>query len=245
MLDAPHHSGVIRVVGDAANHLVKVLRISGDASFVVCDGRGYECTCGVVEISRGKSPEVIADRESEWHQGVVAHPLQIHMVQAMTKPDNVEHVLRSCTELGIAQFSLVHTLRSKQKKSADTPGSADRHWTARLGSIAQSASEQSGRADLVQLNQVGDFVPWIQSMKSAPGLKLVASEKVDCAQSLPAVIAGKLTAPVTIVVGPEGGLSEQEEQLAEGAGFLRFSLGPRILRTETAGPAVVAILSVL
>ncbi len=236
--------GELFIAGDAANHLTRVLRVTVHDRLVVFDGEGYECDVTVGEAIRGKTPNVRVVTTSGWRDGVTAHPLGIHLVQSMTKPEKIEQVLRAATELGIREFSLVHAERSQRRKSGEKNEASSDRWLHRLESIAISAAEQCGRADVVQIHASAELQVWLNAVATSGSLKLVASEKVSTSRSLSSVLSPDAQG-CTVLVGPEGGLTDSEEKSAEIAGFLRFSLGPRILRTETAGPAVVAQLAAL
>jgi 16S rRNA (uracil1498-N3)-methyltransferase len=238
-----HAQTEVTIESAAAVHLVRVLRVAEGAALIVADGCGNECDVIVRSVVRSKHPSLLAQRVSDWRPGVGCHRLRFHVIQALCKLDKIEHVLRTCTELGIAEFSVVQTERSIQQLSLPKLQALSAQWVPRLHAIANSAAEQSGRADTVLIHGVVALKTYLSATAPLGGTRLVASEKAAAHELLAAGPTSQ--GPIQLLIGPEGGLSVDEENAAQQAGFLRFSLGPRILRTETAAPASVAMLSAL
>jgi 16S rRNA (uracil1498-N3)-methyltransferase len=167
-------------------------------------------------------------------------PLRVLLLQGLARGERMDLVVQKATELGVAAIRPVHTLHSGVKLDATQAERKLAHWR----SVAVSACEQCQR------NRVPELLaplPLDRALVEAPaGLRLVLSLGSEGAPAPP--LSRTLVRPeawITVLVGPEGGLAEAEEALARHAGFTAVSLGPRVLRTETAGPAMLAALGAL
>jgi 16S rRNA (uracil1498-N3)-methyltransferase len=221
---------------DIAHHAVKVLRMKEGEQLRLFDGSGGEwlATLQQVKPRAEVSLEAFFSRDSE-------SPLKVTLLQSLPSGDKMDWIVQKCTELGIAAVQPVSAKRSVLKLSGEKAEKRGRHWQ----SVAVSACEQSGRNVVPTVGEVTDLAKYLANCQSqALAMGEVRYALIPGAtQSLREMSAP--TGPVTILVGPEGGLDESEQQAALAAGFTPISLGPRILRTETAGTAVLAAMMAL
>lgn len=216
--------------GPAAAHVRRVLRLeSGDAvTLFNGDGLDYPARIGVshrdaVEIEvTGTAP---ARAES---------PLAITLVQGIARTERMDIVVQKATELGVAAIVPVATARSVVKLDADGRLRKSAHWRG----IVVAACEQCGRARLPRLAEPTTLESWLARAADAGTCRLLLAP--DAGQSL--IVAARGASSVELLVGPEGGLEEVERKAAERAGFRAGRLGPRILRSETAALAALAVL---
>ena len=156
------------------------------------------------------------------------------MVQAISRGERMDHTLQKCTELGACAFQPLFADRVEVRLRGDKAAKRQQHWQG----VVISACEQSGRAVVPPVHAPLGLEEWLAS--PAQGQRLVLAPEAGCrlADTL-------LDSSVELAVGPEGGFSEVEMARMNSNGVQAVSLGPRILRTETAGPAALAIMLAL
>jgi 16S rRNA (uracil1498-N3)-methyltransferase len=211
------------------HHIKTVLRLSVGTEVVLCDGSGRCCQCCIETLS---SNSAVTRVLSQWLAPETA--LSIELIQALPSSDKLDFVLQKNTELGVTNFQPVITNRSQFAVPENKLERKMERWQR----IVAEAARQSERS---WLPQVAEPVPVAQAVAQCNAeLKLVLWEQasIPFKQQLP------VTAPrsVAVLVGPEGGLCSDEVADALAHGFIAVGLGPRILRTETAGLALAAIL---
>jgi 16S rRNA (uracil1498-N3)-methyltransferase len=208
------------------HHLVRVLRLAPGAEFRLFDG------CGQV------ADAVLQDDGRAWlrqlHDSLPA-PCRIRLIQGIPKGDKTELILQKGTELGVSEFHLVTMERSVVRFKRES------RQQLRWEKIIQEATRQSGQYHLPQL-QCSDSLPTALAGDDAD-LKLLLWEQSDA--PLADVLGDKKYQRISVIVGPEGGITEAEAAVAVSSGYQPVSLGPRILRTETAGLAIIAVLQYL
>jgi 16S rRNA (uracil1498-N3)-methyltransferase len=162
--------------------------------------------------------------------------LRITLYQGLPKGDKLDEILQKCTELGIDRVVPFVAERSVNRPGGERRDRKVRRWEK----IVLEAARQSGRSSLPSVGFADCLFAAIQGENSSLGLLLWEEEQE---QRLKTVLerTGN-TASIAVIVGPEGGLTDMEAAAARSAGFMPVTLGRRILRTETAGPAIVAIL---
>jgi 16S rRNA (uracil1498-N3)-methyltransferase len=175
------------------------------------------------------------------------HPIEreagrvVHLALGMPANERMDWLVEKATELGAASLQPLVCERSVLRLAGERADKKQAHWQA----IAVSACEQSGRNRVPAVARPHDFARWCEAPDPAsegPMLRLVLSLQAD-ARPLSEVIAGRSTDPVLLLSGPEGGLSPQELDTAQARGFMPVTLGPRVLRAETAPLAALAYLS--
>lgn len=216
---------------EAYRHLVVVLRrIKGDP-VTLFNGRGGEYGVVIESIAkRAVSARVMefrdVDRESRLH---------VTLGQAVSKGERMDYAIQKAVELGVTEIQPLVTDHVVVKLNEERWARKLEHWQG----VVVAACEQSGRTRLPKLLPVLDLRDWLNALP-ATTLKLKLSPGAARAASL-----RHQGQPVALLVGPEGGLSEHEENLADISGFTALSLGPRILRTETAGMVALAVVQSL
>lgn len=218
----------LKLEGEAAAHLGRVLRARAGDAVVLFDGRGSEFEAGIVTASRRGIELVIGTGRDGGRES----PLQLVLLQGISRPERMDWVLRKAAELGVASLRPVMTERSVVKLDAERAARRLQHWQA----ILVSACEQCGRNRLPELFEPLPLDAALAAHAGAQGVLL--DPEADCGpESLPAP-AG----PLCLLVGPEGGLDARERAAARAAGYIGVRLGPRILRTETAAIAGIVLL---
>ncbi len=218
----------------AARH-VQVLRLQPGSPLVVFDGSGGEHPASVVQMGRSEvsvrvGDKVEVDREL---------PFEVTLALGMPANERMDALVEKATELGAAAIQPLVCARSVLRLSGERADKRLVHWRA----VAVSACEQSGRARVPRLHPVQAFGDWLAALPlplpsggAAPARWLLSlSEGAQTALLAPG--------PTLCLSGPEGGLDAGEEALAVGRGFRRLSLGPRVLRADTAPLALLAGLA--
>jgi 16S rRNA (uracil1498-N3)-methyltransferase len=237
-VDAPLAGGATLTLPDiAAAHLTRVLRLGVGDDCILFDGRGGEYPARIEAVTKREVRVQVRAHDAVERES----PLRVLLLQGLARGERMDLVVQKATELGVAAIRPVHTLHSGVKLDATQAERKLAHWR----SVAVSACEQCQR------NRVPELLaplPLDRALVEAPaGLRLVLSLGAEGAPAPPLsrAVARPVDGWITVLVGPEGGLAEAEEALARHAGFTAVSLGPRVLRTETAGPAMLAALGAL
>jgi 16S rRNA (uracil1498-N3)-methyltransferase len=211
----------------ASKHLVKVLRLQAGAEVCVFDGCGTEIEGRIVRASAAGVEMALGARHR------VPLPLVIiTLLQAVPRGDRMDFIVQKTTELGVTRIVPVLSARGMVKP---TPGKI-RRWRT----IAQEAARQSGRGDVPDVAEVSTLDVALAGAAAAGGTRLVLWEE-ERALPLRQIFAQTPPMPVTLLVGPEGGFSQEEVERARLQGFRTVGLGARILRVETAALVAVAL----
>jgi 16S rRNA (uracil1498-N3)-methyltransferase len=213
----------------AATHVTRVLRLRVGDRLAVFDGRGSEHHAEIGAITGGEVRVRLLERIASRPES----PLAVTLVQGVSRGERMDWALQKATELGVSAIAPVLCARSVVRLDADQAGAKLRHWQA----IVVAACEQSGRSVLPDLRPPEPLRTWLARPTPA-GLRLVLDADADTElAAMPAPIGA-----VELLIGPEGGFDDDEIETARGAGFRSARLGPRVLRTETAGVAALAVL---
>jgi 16S rRNA (uracil1498-N3)-methyltransferase len=216
----------------AATHVARVLRLREGAKIVAFDGRGDDHRCEILAV-RGDRVRVRVD---ERLPGLPESPLAVTLVQAVSRGERMDLTLQKATELGVATIVPVLSARSVVRLDADQAARKLRHWQA----IVASAAEQCGRSVLPDVRPPVD----LDRHLAAPAIAAVRLLPHPGA-TLPLARIGAPAGGIELLVGPEGGFEDGEVASAVAAGYRTVSLGPRVLRTETAGMVAVTVLQAL
>jgi len=215
---------------EAAQHLVKVLRLRSEAPLLLFNGDNHQYAATLVLQGKNAAAKILEkefiDRESN---------LKIQILQGISRGSRMDYTIQKAVELGVDTVLPVVTSRGNVKLSEERAENRLQHWQK----VAQSACEQCGRNSVPLIQTPQTLVEALINV-TIPALRLVLA--VDAAQTLKEIVNPPLNQTVILLIGPEGGLSHDEVQMAEQAGFLRLSLGPRVLRTETAALVAMSIL---
>jgi 16S rRNA (uracil1498-N3)-methyltransferase len=222
----------IELPEDSSTHLLRVLRLSPGDEVLLFNGDGYDYRVRLLSGSRRGAEALVLGREQVARESA----LRITLGQGLARGEKMDLVLQKGTELGVAGFIPVLTERTEVKLDGERTGKRMAHWQG----VLAAACEQSGRAVLPQLSEPRTLADYAAS-QSAP-LRLALDPKGEV--ELRALGPGPIR-DIDLVVGPEGGLSERDLATLRAAGFRGLRLGPRVLRTETAGLAAVAALQAL
>lgn len=215
---------------ERSRYVSRVLRARPGEMLVLFDGRGGEHAASVARVSRaGVTVSVGARRE-----GRPESPLCIRLLQGVSRGDRMDWVVQKATELGVTRITPVLTELSVVRLDEARAARRAAHWTR----IAEGACEQCGRNRLPRIDAPQSFASVLEEAASAAGARIALDAAArESLNALP-LSAGE----VALLIGPEGGLSEAERLAAGAAGFSACTLGPRILRTETAAVAAVTVL---
>jgi len=227
-LEPAHVGATIALPEAAAHHAVRVLRLSAHDALTLFDGRGGEYAATIAAIDRRATTVRLdafdpVERES---------PLDVTLVQAVAANDAMDYAVRKATELGVARIQPVNTERSAPLPAGERGDRRRAHWQQ----VAIAACEQCGRNRVPAVGAVLPLAEWLATWRDGG---------VVFAPDAAATIAALPAAPRALLVGPEGGFTAREIAAAGAQGIEAVRIGPRVLRTETAGVAALAALQAL
>jgi 16S rRNA (uracil1498-N3)-methyltransferase len=233
-VDIPLASGRdITLPAQAGEHVARVLRMEAGAPVVLFsgdDGMEYDA----VLASVGKR-EVVAS-VGEGRQVANESPLSLTLAQGVARGEKMDFIIQKATELGVTRIVPILTERSEVKLDAARAEKRLVHWRA----VAASACEQSGRARVPAIDAAQPLGAWLAALAEGGPMRLALLPE---GSKRPNELA--LADAAILAIGPEGGFGERDRAALAGAGFTGLRLGPRILRTETAGLAAIAALQAL
>lgn len=210
-----------------SHYLVNVLRVQTKQSITLFNGNGGEYHSVVVNVTRKQ----VQLRAEEFYPKSVESPINIELAQSISRGERMDFVMQKAVELGVTSITPLFTERCEVKLNSQRLQKRLEHWQ----NIVIGAAEQSGRCKLPKLHSPLSLNHWLAIPKT--GTTLVCDPL-----SKKLLSAIKTSDSAHLLLGPEGGLTIQEVHAANTAGFTSLSLGPRILRTETAALAALALL---
>ena len=222
----------IQLNSDTSNHLVRVLRAKPNQSVTLFNGDGYDYQCITIDNNPRKTSLSIESRYIVNNES----NLFITLVQGLSRQDRMDTTIQKSVELGVNKIIPVICQRSNLKMDLNKQQRKQQHWQK----IAISACEQSGRCaipkidEIIRLNEL-EKVLQVDALKISLNPK---SEKLLKNKSFN-------NQSIEIFIGPEGGINDEESQFLKNINFNEIKFGPRILRTETAGPALISALQML
>jgi len=219
----------LTVEGSAGNHISRVLRLRVGDALTLFNGQGGEYAGSIDEIRRDTVVVSILERRDVDRES----PCQLTLAQGISRGERMDWVVQKATELGVWQIAPIFTERSIVQLDEKQASRKLQHWR----SIAIAACEQSGRNHVPQITQPVGLYELLEKRTSS-GTALLLSP------GAPLRIADLASAgtQITVLIGPEGGLADVEQQAAVKAGFTPVRLGPRVLRTETAAVCALTLL---
>ena len=222
---------VIHLEGEQAHYLARVLRLRPGYIVELFNGDGQNYTAEIIACSKKAVDLKITGQTN----GLPVSGLKINLIQALSRGERLDYSLQKATELGVSGIQLLYTERVELQFDTARLIRRMRHWQQ----VIISACEQSGRSELPQLLEPVFLAEYLQSVSDRTCLALdpLANQNLSEIQLKDNV--------VDVLVGPEGGFSESEIASMASNNVTAVRLGPRVLRTETAGPAVLAILQQL
>ncbi|MDE2177220.1 MAG: 16S rRNA (uracil(1498)-N(3))-methyltransferase [Xanthomonadaceae bacterium] len=217
----------------AAEHATRVLRLRSGDALVLFNGDGHDYPAHLLAVSRAGASVRIATRDAP---AAPESPLTLTLAQGIARGEKMDLILQKATELGVTRIVPLITARTEVRLDAGRGEKRMTHWRG----VIAGACEQCGRARLPELATPRSLAEWTAASDALDGLRLCLDPEAACGpRQLPAFAAACL------VVGPEGGLAPADHALLQKAGFTGMRLGPRVLRTETAGLATLAALQAL
>jgi 16S rRNA (uracil1498-N3)-methyltransferase len=217
---------------EAAHHILTVLRFKIGDQFILFDGNHHEYLVSVISTHK-KLVEVNVDSKSACNR---ESPLKIHLAQGVAKGERWTYSLQKAVELGVAEITPLWTQHVAYKWEKKIDEKKLEQWNA----ILIAACEQSGRTQVPRLNPICPFNDFIQ--RNGDENKIILQPEVGLHWKN---LNWNLQKSATLLIGPEGGFSELEYQQANLYGFQGMTLGPRVLRTETAVVSGLTILQAL
>ncbi|MFK8047349.1 MAG: 16S rRNA (uracil(1498)-N(3))-methyltransferase [Halioglobus sp.] len=220
-------NSTVQLESGPSAHIAKALRMRVGDAVILFNGEGGEYTSSITSL--GKKCVELQIQEHNHQES--ESPLLLELGIAISRGDRMDWVIQKATELGVASITPLMTERTEVKLKGERAEKKNRHWHQ----VIISACEQCGRNRLPSLNRLVDVNDWLQSVDAQR--KFVLHHRDDAANK-----QAQQPTSAAILVGPEGGLSDREIAVAVDTGFEALTLGPRVLRTETAPLAAIAIL---
>jgi len=228
-----HEGGEVLLPEQAGEHVARVLRLERGHPLILFNGDGREYDATLASLARRAVTAAIHGAREVSREA----PLRLTLAQGIARGEKMDWILQKATELGVARIVPVVTERTEVKLDEERAGRRLAHWN----SVIAGACEQSGRNTLPALDAPVRLDRWLGALDDTTTQRLALLPDGDTTpRELEPLDAGAI-----IVVGPEGGLSDNDCALLRQTGFRALRLGPRILRTETAGIAALAALQAL
>lgn len=216
----------------ASHYLARVLRIETGAKIHLFDGQGHLYLAEITTITK----KIVSVNILETLEGIAESPLHIHLAIGISKGDRMDWVMQKATELGVTEITPLYTERTEIKLKAEREAKKLQHWQQ----IIVSACEQCQRNTLPLLHQPQKISLFIKEHQV--NHKLVLHHRTQ--ETLQQAVSDK-PQDISLLIGPEGGLSEEEIDEALRNGYKAVCFGPRVLRTETAPITAISILQFL
>ena len=222
-----------RLPAAQAHHVQRVLRLKPGAALTLFNGEGGEYDAAILDVAgAGVTVRIGASRDVDRESS-----LQVMLAQAVSARDRMDYTIQKAVELGVSAIQPVVSSRSVVRLDSERGARRGAHWQA----VAVAACEQCGRNRVPPVHPVQSFAAWLAEAGPHARRGLMLS---------PRATRGVRDLPpprnhVTLLAGPEGGLTPDEQQAAVHAGFTPVKLGPRVLRTETAAAAALAAMQAL
>lgn len=210
-----------------ARHVALVLRLREGAPLTLFDGAGHEAQATLVEVGRKR----VVARIEQVSAGSGESPLRVHLGQAISKGDRMDYAIQKSVELGVAAITPLYVEHGDVRLKGDREAKKLAHWQG----VAVSACEQCGRASVPTIHPPQTLAQWLEERDEA--VRLVLHPATDDSWQQAASVDS-----AALLIGPEGGLSDAEVDAARRSGFQPLTLGPRILRTETAPVVALTLL---
>ncbi|WP_313951223.1 16S rRNA (uracil(1498)-N(3))-methyltransferase [Accumulibacter sp.] len=218
-----------------ARHATKVLRLRSGDALTLFNGAGGEYAARITSIERARvSVEVEGWRATERES-----PLSITLVQALQAGEKMDLTVQKSVELGVARIVPVTSRRSVVRLADQRAARRLEHWRG----VVAAACEQCGRNRLPEVATPESLEHWLRRPAEPGVLRVMLAPAGQ--QSLRSLPAPSADGHIELLIGAEGGLAPEETEMAARSGFLSVRLGPRILRTETAGLAALAAIQFL
>lgn len=232
IVDPLHVGRPVLLPEQAGEHVARVLRLERGHPLILFDGSGREFDATLASLARrAVTADVVGVREVDRDS-----PLELTLAQSIARGEKMDWILQKATELGVARITPLVTDRTEVKLDEDRAERRMLHWS----SVIAGACEQSGRTRLPLLDPPQRLDRWLSALSPGPERLALVPDGEVALRELPPLAAGAV-----LCVGPEGGLSDGDVAVLRQGGFRGLRLGPRVLRTETAGVAALSALQAL
>jgi len=216
----------------AARHAARVLRLRSGDDLTLFDGRGGEYAARIAQVERERvRVDVLA-----WDARECESPLALTLVQALQAGEKMDLTVQKAVELGVGRIVPVLARRSVVRLDGARAARRVEHWRG----VAASACEQCGRNRVPEVAELQALERWLAQPAPASALRLMLAPGAE--HTLATLAPPPAGSPIELLIGSEGGLAPEEMHAAAQAGFVSVRLGPRVLRTETAGLAALAAI---
>jgi 16S rRNA (uracil1498-N3)-methyltransferase len=216
---------------EAVAHHLHVVRMQPGAGMVLFNGEGGQYRARLLDVGKKRASASVEAFEAV----EVELPYAATLAQGLPEGSKMDWIIEKAVELGVSRVQPLAAQRSVVRLSAERAEKRQAHWEG----VVVAASEQCGRNRLTQVAPLADYQRWMAQPDQSR--RILLSPRAT--ESLAGWARATPAQAVTLLVGPEGGWSEQEEAAALAHGALALSIGPRVLRTETAGLAALAVLA--
>jgi 16S rRNA (uracil1498-N3)-methyltransferase len=214
----------------ASHHALRVMRVKVDDFLILFNGDGFEYRGRVSDINKKNINVELLSKEKNNSES----PININLFQSISSNEKMDMVIQKATELGLSSIQPIFTSRSTIKLSIDRTKKRLIHWKQ----VSISACEQSGRSKIPTIKSPIGFDQISEGIKKNSLNLLLHPDNLEESSNLPNEYSGD----INVFIGPEGGFSQDEVLLLKKQNCINIQLGPRILRTETAPLAIIAIL---
>ena len=214
----------------SSHHALRVMRVKVDDFLILFNGDGFEYRGRVSDIYKKTINVEILSKEKNNSES----PININLFQSISSNEKMDMVIQKATELGVSSIQPIFTSRSTIKLSLDRTKKRVIHWKQ----VSISACEQSGRSKIPTIKSPIEFDQISEGIKTNSLNLLLHPDNLEESSNLPNEYSGD----INIFIGPEGGFSQDEVLFLKKQNCINIQLGPRILRTETAPLAIIAIL---
>ena len=214
----------------ASHHALRVMRVKVDDFLILFNGDGFEYRSRVSDIYKKTINVEILSKEKNNNES----PININLFQSISSNEKMDMVIQKATELGVSSIQPIFTSRSTIKLSLDRTKKRLIHWRQ----VSISACEQSGRSKIPTIKSPIGFDQVSEGITTNSLNLLLHPDNLEESSNLPNEYSGD----INIFIGPEGGFSQDEVLLLKKQNCINIQLGSRILRTETAPLAIIAIL---
>ncbi|ATW25351.1 16S rRNA (uracil(1498)-N(3))-methyltransferase [Candidatus Formimonas warabiya] len=225
---------LITILGSDVHHIGKVLRLKPGDTVLIADGTGREYLAELTEITAQKVTARIQDHFLSHHEP----PLDVYLLQGLPKGDKLEFIIQKCTEVGVRKIIPIHMERTIVRLPAEKARERRERWQR----IAAEAAKQCQRGVVPEIEPVCGLEQVLQELPKETLLVMPWEEEKNTGLKDILKQESGASGPVAVLIGPEGGISPQEAEVACTYGAKKATLGPRILRTETAGLVTLSLI---
>jgi len=230
-LEGEYDSGSeLEIDAERTHYLSRVLRLRVGDTIVVFNGKGAQFSASITGLQRSRAMLAVHDALA----AATESGFKLHLAQGISRAERMDFVVQKATELGVKRITPLLTEHGVVKLAAERAEKRRQHWRK----VATSACEQSGRVRLPLVDAPVRLDTWLADKTEQADIDILL--KPGATESLASIDVP--ATKVCLLIGPEGGFSNAEYEMLEAAGFRAVSFGPRVLRTETAAIAALAIL---